>query len=251
MSNKDVDINEIQKDSIEAMDTEPRRIGTMDTTAYQAELGERTDDTPLNVDTKSQIIKIAKGTGIKTFQNPQQLAISLSGFEDWCLKKNITPSFVGIAVYLNCSKSTVLKYAKDTEQYTVMIVQDNITGNCIYSTTVKKNLDIYVNTYNEIDSNGNTVSIKSKIEEGIYSIVYSSVSFADVMAPVRSLIELSTTNRAWTLKNPALPIFLMKNKFGETENFTDRQEVSISAGSALDDMDDAAVIRAAQSRPEG
>lgn len=233
--------------------TEPkniRRIGTMNTTAYQAELVPRTKDTPGIIGTDSSVMQIAKGMGKKIFNNPMELAESLQGFEQFCLDKNITPSFVALSVYLNVSKGTLLKYLKESTQYTVMLIKDNVTGDYIYSNTNKKILDKYIESYNEVDANGNSISIKSKIEDGSYIIEYRSVSFANVLSPVRSLIELATTNRAFDMKNPAFAIFLAVNKFGEVEQYTNKQEISIQATNPLDDLDDSAILKAAQSRPD-
>lgn len=241
----------IADDSIEAMGLGIQRRGTMHSGAYEMELKERIPNMPESLDVDNAIIKIAKGTGIKTFENPQQLAVSLVGFEDWCKDKNVIPSFAAVCSFLCISKGTLLKYQKDTTQYTIMVIEDSITGEYIYSTTNKSKLDKYISSYNIVDGNGNTVSIKESIENGNMNIAYKSVSFADVLEPIFSMIELVTTNRAWDMRNPAWPIYLSKNSFGATTQFTDKQEMAISLGNSIDDLDDVQILKAAQSRPEG
>ena len=247
-----------------------RRIGTMDTTKYQQSLAARDESTPGIVGTDSQVMQIAKGMGRKIFNNPMELAESLTGFEDWCLRKNVTPSFIGLAVYLNISKGTLLKYMKDETTFTVFIVINNITGEYIYSNTDKSTFNKYISSTYEVEGisnsnssisnnnsgskgdslNNSTISIKDKINSGVYNILYRTVSFADVLAPVRSLVELSTTNRAWDMKNPAFGIFLAKNKFGETTHYSDKQEVQIEAKNPIDEASDEDILKAAKDLPE-
>lgn len=242
-------------DAIKDMDLGIQRKGLMNTAKYQEELRPRTETTPLDVDTKSKILQIAKGTGIRVFNNPQQLATSLCGFERFCLDKNIVPSFVAIATYLNVSKSTVLKYMKDQEQYSIYIIHDSLEDIDIYSTANKKCLDIYISKNNivEVDKdtgNNITYSIQSKLDSGEYGIINKSVSFADVMEPVNNLVELITTNKAYTMRNPAWAIWCSKNHFGATTDYVDRQEYSIQATNSLDELSDEQVLKAAQSRPD-
>lgn len=243
-------------DAIKDMELGIKKRGCMKPGAYSADLKERTPELPLNVGTDEKIMRIAKGQNAGIFNNPQELATSLLGFEQWCIDRNVIPSYAGIATYLSCSKATVLKYMKNTEQYSIFIIHDNIENKDIYSTTNKKFLDMHIEKSNivEVDKDTGknvTYTMQDKINNGEYNILYRSTSFAEVMEPACNLIELVTTNRAWEMHNPAWPIFLSKNSFGATTQFADKQEVSISAVSALDEMDDSAVLRAAQSRPEG
>lgn len=244
-----------KKDSIDitAGDEPPkpvRRIGTMNTTKYKMELAARDENTPGIVGTDEQVMQIAKGGGRKIFNNPLELAESLTGFEGWCMKKNVTPSFIGLSVFLNISKSTLLKYLQDSTEFSVMVVRDTITQEYIYSNVDNKAFDKYIESTYEKDKDGNSVSIKESIGRGIYYIEYKAVTFADVLSPIRSLIELSTTNRAWDMKNPAFGIFLAKNKFGETNHYTDEQTMVIEPRNPIDDMSDEAILKAAQALPD-
>lgn len=228
-----------------------RRIGTMDTTKYQTELAARDENTPGIVGTDNQVMQIAKGCGRKIFNNPLELAESLTGFEDWCKNKNVTPSFIGLAIYLNISKGTLLNYLKNTTEFTVIVIKDTITQEYIYSNIDKNIFDRYIESTYIVEKDGNSVSIKESIDKGIYYIEYKTVTFEDVLSPVRSLIELSTTNRAWDMKNPAFGIFLAKNKFGETNHYTDKQEISLEARNSIDELTDEQVLNAAKDRPDG
>ena len=244
-----------------------RRVGTMNTAKYEMELRPRTEDTPNPIGIDNTVMQIAKGMGRKTFDNPQQLADSLQGFEQWCLNKNITPSYVGLAVYLHISKSTLLKYMKDTTEYTVFSIRDNNTKDIVYSTYDKQLLDKYINTHYivEDDSNSSIIynkdnigscssknkatSIKDIIDSGKYSIVNSCVSFADVLASEHSLIELCIINRTWTLKNPAFGMYLLNNKSGGVEQYSNTQSIAISTKNPLDEMSNEDILKAANERP--
>jgi hypothetical protein len=272
MSNKELE-KEYTGEPIADMSLGIKRRGMMKPGAYASDLQERGAETPEDVGTDEKILRIALGHGVKLFNNPQELATSLTGFESWCKEKNIVPSYAAIASYLGCSKSTVLKYMKDTTQYSIYILYDNIENKNIYTTTNKEYLDKYIerNSVVEIDSKdnedkeesnksknkesksiskGSTYSIRDKLDNGEYKIVCTSVSFAEVMGPVCTLIELITTNKAWTMRNPSWPIWLSKNKFGATEQFVDRTEQVVTATNPLDEMDDDQIIKAAQSLPD-
>ena len=244
-----------EKDSIDitAEDEPPkavRRIGTMDTTAYMAEAPKRTNLTPNIVGTDEQVMQIAKGMGRKTFNNPMELAESLQGFEDFCVKKNIAPSFVGLAIFLNISKSTLLKYLKDETEFTIEIVVNTITGEYVYSNIDKSAFNKYIESVYEKDKNGNNYSIKEYIEKGIYKIEYKSLTFADVLAPMRSLIELSVTSKGFEMRNPAMAIFTMKNRFGETNQYTDEQQIAIKPRNPFDEMSDEQILNLAKNLPD-
>ena len=222
----------------------------MNTSAYMAEAPKRTKLTPNIVGTDEQVMQIAKGMGRKTFNNPVELAESLQGFEDFCVQKNIAPSFIGLSIFLNISKSTLLKYFNDETEFTVMVVKDTITGEYIYSNTDKRVFDRYIESTYEKDSEGNNCSIKENIEKGVYKTEYTTITHADVLAPMRSLIELSVTNKGFEMKNPAFAIFCAKNRFGETNHYTDEQTMVIEPRNPLDDMSDEAILKAAQSLPD-
>ena len=251
MSNKE------KKDSIDITAEEvtrpqiTRRIGTMKMDKYLEEAPKRGPTTPDVVGTDAQVMQIAKGMGRKTFNNPMELAESLQGFEDFCIKKNIAPSFIGLSIFLNISKSTLLKYFNDETEFTISVVKDTITGEYIYSNTDRKIFDKYIeSTYIVNNCNGNSISIKENIENGIYIVEYKTLTFADVLAPMRSLIELSVTNKGFEMKNPAFAIFVAKNRFGETNHYTDEQTMVIEPRNPLDDMSDEAILQAAQSLPD-
>lgn len=227
-----------------------RRIGTMDTTAYMAEAPKRGPTTPDVVGTDDQVMQIAKGMGRKIFNNPMELAQSLNGFEDFCKRKNLSPSFIGLSIYLNIAKSALLRYFKDETEFTVMIVRNTITGEYIYSNIDKRVFDKYIESVFEKDNDGNNYSIKEYIEKGIYNIQYRSITFADVLAPMRSLIELSVTNKGFEMKNPAFAIFVAKNRFGETNQYTDEQQIAVKAVNPMDAMDDSQILSLAQSLPD-
>jgi len=232
------------------MEKVTRRIGTMNTSAYMAEAPKRTNLTPNIVGTDEQVMQIAKGMGRKIFNNPMELAESLQGFEDFCVKKNIAPSFIGLSIFLNISKSTLLKYFTDETEFTVSVVKDTLTGEYIYSNIDKTEFDRYIESVYEKDKSGNNYSIKEYIEKGIYKTEYTTITYADVLAPMRSLIELSVTNKGFEMKNPAFAIFCAKNRFGETNQYTDEQHISFQPANPLDDMSDEEILKAAQSLPD-
>ena len=245
--------NRYTGDAIADMSLGIKKRGMMKSDAYTADLQSRGPETPDSVGTDAKIMRIAKGQGVKLFENPQELATSLTGFESWCQQKNIVPSYAAIATYLSCSKATVLKYMKDSTQYSIYILYDNIENKDIYSTTKKEYLDKYISTHNVVERDNTTgknvtYSIQDKLDNGEYKIIYTSTSFAEVMEPACNLIELITTNKAWTMRNPSWPIWLSKNKFGATEQFTDEQRISFQPTNPLDDMSDEQILKAAQSR---
>jgi hypothetical protein len=242
-------------DAIADMSLGIKKRGCMRPGAYEAELIPRGPESPDIIGLDEKIERIAKGQNTGIFQNPQELASSLKGFESWCKRKNVVPSYAGIAVYLSCSKSTVLKYMKDTAEYSIFIIHDNIEDKDIYSTTKKEYLDKYIaksNIAERDNATGKNVtySMQSKIDNGEYNVLYRTTSFAQVMEPVCNLVELVTTNKAWTMKNPSWPIWLSKNKFGATEHYTDEQQIAIKPANPLDDMSDEQILKAAQSLPD-
>jgi hypothetical protein len=58
------------------------------------------------------------------------------------------------------------------------------------------------------------------------------------------------TNKGFEMKNPAFAIFCAKNRFGETNHYTDEQTMVIEPRNPLDDMSDEAILKAAQSLPD-
>lgn len=144
---------------------------------------------------------------------------------------------------------------KDTTEYFVYIIYDSVENKYIYSTTKKEYLDKYIerNSIVEKDKdteNNITYSMQSKIDSGEYKILCKTISFAQVMEPVSNLIELVTSNKAWTMKNPSWPIWLSKNKFGATTQYADEQHISLQPANPLDTMDDSQILKAAQSLPD-
>lgn len=101
-------------------DIDDIKKGRSSTTYYiedQGKLKPRNESTPNNLNTYERVMKLAIGHGNKVYQNPLQFAIALKGFEDWCIDKNVAPSYAGLAYYLNISKDTLIKYTRDTTQY--------------------------------------------------------------------------------------------------------------------------------------
>ena len=227
-----------------------RRIGTMHTQKYIEEAPKRTALTPDIIGTDVQVMQIAKGMGRKIFNNPMELAQSLTGFEDFCKQKNLSPSFIGLSIYLNISKSVLLRYLKDETEFTVLVVKNTITGEYIYSNVDKKIFDKYIESTYIVNSDGNSVSIKDNIDKGIYNIEYKTITYADVLAPMRSLVELCITNKGFEMKNPAFAIFCAKNRFGETNHYTDEQTIAIEPRNPIDDMSDEQILKLAESLPD-
>lgn len=90
--------------------------GHSTTTYYieeQGKLKPRNESTPNNIDTAQRVMEIATGHGNKIYENPLQFAIAVKGFENWCIDKNVAPSYAGLAYYLNISKDTLIKYTRD------------------------------------------------------------------------------------------------------------------------------------------
>lgn len=98
---------EYSGDAIADMSLGIRKRGYMKPGAYEAELIPRGPESPDIIGLDEKVMQIAVGGTNKLFENPQELASSLQGFEDWCKKKNVVPSYAGICTYINCSKATV------------------------------------------------------------------------------------------------------------------------------------------------
>lgn len=53
---------------------------------------------------------IKKGQAI--YETPDQLAESMLGFEDWCLENSLPYTYSALALYLRCSKETIIRMEK-------------------------------------------------------------------------------------------------------------------------------------------
>ncbi len=257
-------------------DIEDIKKGRSTTTYYiedQGKLKPRNESTPNNVNTAQRVMEIATGHGNRVYENPLQFAIAVKGFEDWCIDKNVAPSYAGLAYYLNISKDTLIKYTRDTTQYICYSIIDNISKEYIYSTNDKSKLDKYISSYylvENIDNNKNiiysdikyirdikdninkyntVISIKDKIDNKEYSIKESTTTFAKILAPINNLLEMVNISKAEVARNPAWHIFLAKNNFGKTTQYVDQVQQQISVHNPLDEMSDDEILKAAQSRP--
>ena len=250
--------------------------GKSTTTYYiknEGKLQPRNDSTPNNVNTAERVMKLATGHGNRVYENPLQFAIAVKGFEDWCIDKNVAPSYAGLAYYLNISKDTLIKYTKDATPYVCYSIVDNLTGEYIYSTNDKAKLDRYISSYylvenldekerviysnikpikdikDDVDNYNRVISVRDKIENGEYSISESTTTFKSVLAPVNNLLEMVNISKAETARNPAWHIFLAKNNFGCTTQYVDQVRQEISVNNPLDEMTDEEILKATQSRP--
>ena len=253
------------------------KSGRSTTTYYiekQGKLKPRNESTPNNLNTSERVMELATGHGNKVYQNPLQLAIAVKGFEDWCIDRNVAPSYAGLAYYLNISKDTLIKYTRDTTQYICYSIVDNVTDEYIYSTNDKSKLDKYISSYylvEDIDNNNNVVysdikyirdikdnindyskviSVRDKIDNKEYSINECVTTFAKILAPINNLLEMVNINKAEVARNPAWHIFLAKNNFGRTTQYVDQVQQQISVHNPLDEMSDEEILKAAQSRPQ-
>lgn len=258
-------------------DIDDIKKGHSTTTFYienQGKMKPRTTSTPNNVNTAERVLQIATGNSNRVYQNPLQFAIAVKGFEDWCIEKNVAPSYAGLAYYLNISKDTLIKYTKDNTQYVCYSIVDNLTGEYIFSTNEKAKLDRYISTFylvEKLDLNQNVtyseiksinsikenieefdkvLSVRDKLDNNEFSIVESTTTFAKVLAPVNNLLEMVNISKAEVARNPAWHIFLAKNNFGRTTQYVDQVQQQISVNNPLDEMTDEEILKAAQSRPQ-
>jgi len=254
-----------------------RRAGTSETTEYIAKekpLKPRGIHTPNDLETGEKVMRIATGQGRRIFENPLQLAISAQDFEQWCIDKNITPSFAGLSYYLGISKDTLIKYTHDKTEYLCYSIRDTITGEYIYSSNDKKKLQLYIDRNSiveDIDINketgevkgkdntesnigniehGKCKSMQQKIDDGEFEVVTATTTFADTLAPIKNLLEIVNINNAEHAKNAGWQIFLAKNNFGITDHYSDEQQIAIKPANPLDDMSDEQILKAAQSLPD-
>jgi hypothetical protein len=175
--------------------------------------------------------------------------LTLKGFEDWCIKKNVAPSYAGLAYYLNISKDTLIKYTKDKTEFTCYNLIDCGTNEYIYSTNDRRKLDKYIEK-NSVIENGKTVSVKGKLEKNEYRIDIRGVTYAQALAPINNLLEIVNINKAEVARNPAWHIFLAKNNFGRTAQYVDQVQQQITVSNPLDEMSDEEILRAVEGKAE-
>ena len=246
-----------------------RRAGTSETTEYIAKekpLKPRGISTPNDLETGEKVMRIATGQGRRIFENPLQLAISAQDFEQWCIDKNITPSFAGLSYYLGISKDTLIKYTNDRSEYLCYSIRDTVSGNYIYSTNDKHKLELYIERNNIVDMDRDTGEVKEntgsntaigkcksmqqKIDDGEFEVLTATTTFADTLAPIKNLLEIVNINNAEHAKNAGWQIFLAKNNFGITDHYSDEQQIAIKPANPIADMDDSQLREAIESLPE-
>ncbi|QNO18990.1 hypothetical protein [Caproicibacterium amylolyticum] len=260
--------------------------------ANAACIAQRGENAPLNLGTDKMIMSVARGMGRKTFENPVQMAASIQGFEQWTIEKNIVPSFVSLALYLNISKNDLLSYARNTETFEVITLTDAETGEYVFSSVSQDKVDRFAETHYIVDDlpiskkdmlessvseeksgsgnltgnakkrsteengkqesiiTGSSMKVSLAIDKGIIKESYSTLTYQDVMAPTMGLLEQATLSKGYNMRNPALPIFMLKNKCGATMHYTDRQEVALEAPRTNMDMDDGEILAAAGNLPK-
>ena len=270
---------EIKKESIRenfGEDIDDIKRGKSTTTYYikdEGKMNPRSDSTPNNVNTAERVMNLATGHGNRIYETPLQFAIAVKGFEDWCIDRNVAPSYAGLAYCLNISKDTLIKYTRDAPPYICYSIVDNLTGEYIYSTNDNANLEKYISNYylvekidnkknvtysdvksikeinNGVEMYDSVVSVREKIDSREYSISESTATFRSVLAPINNLLEMVNISKAETARNPAWHIFLAKNNFGCTTQYVDQVRQEISVNNPLDEMTDEEILKAAQSRP--
>lgn len=270
---------EINKETIKenfGEDIDNIKRGRSTTTYYiknKSKLKPRNDSTPNKVNTAERVMKIATGHGNRVYENPLQFAIAVKGFEDWCINRNVAPSYAGLAYYLNISKDTLIKYTKDTTQYICYSIVDNVTGEYVFSTNDNSKLERYIASHylvekidnkenvtysdvksikeikDDIERYDSVISVREKIDNGEYSISEIATTFKNILAPINNLLEMVNISKAEVARNPAWHIFLAKNNFGCTTQYVDQVQQQISVNNPLDEMTDEEILKAAQSRP--
>lgn len=118
-------------------------------------------DLPISAGTGDRILQVAIGQYQKIYENPLQMAIALSHFEEWSKKTGWTPTYASIAYYLCISKGTLVKYTDDKTEYICYSILDTINNQYIYSTNDKKKLKLYIDRNNIVEDNNNS-TIESK-----------------------------------------------------------------------------------------
>jgi len=241
---------------------------------------------PFKADTGERIMQVAIGKYQKIYENPLQMAISLSHFEEWCEKTGWTPTYASIAYFLNISKSSLVKYTNDKTEYMCYSLIDTITGEYIYSTNDYNKLQLYIDRYNIVDdiknihsnnskdnigssinikesnnnisknkkdniSKGKCQSIQQKIDSGEFRVIMTTTTFADILEPLNNWLEMINEEQAIHSRNPAWNIFKAINRMGRTTQYSNKQDISIAPANPIDDMSDEEIIRAAQERPDG
>lgn len=126
-----------------------KRRGHADKSAVtlQSQLSPRNENTPIDMGTDKMMMNVARGMGCKLFENPVQLAASLQGFEAWCVEKNVVPSFVGMAMYLNTSKSELLNYMKSEQTFAVTTLTDAETGEYVFSSIDQDKIEKFADSH--------------------------------------------------------------------------------------------------------
>lgn len=222
---------------------------------------------PSNVQTDLRVMQVAMGQGRRIFETPQQLAISAQGYEAWCRDNNWSPSYAGLAYYLNIAKSTLSKYTKDKEEYTAYTIWDTITNKPLFSTPSRDKLNIYIsrnyiieeskdknsiiyNGYSKSKVSNKSVNIQELIDKGEYKIMVSTTTFADVLEPIANWIEMFGSYRAENARNPSWWIWLSRNAWGNTSHYVDRTEQVIEPKNPIDEASDEDILKAAKDLPE-
>ncbi|HBT65932.1 MAG TPA: hypothetical protein DEB10_14835 [Ruminococcaceae bacterium] len=224
---------------------------------------------PFDAGTGDRIMHIAIGWGHKIYENPLQMAIALSRFEEWSKKTGWTPTYASIAYFLNISKSSLVAYTSDHTEYICYSILDTISNQYIYSTSSKERLRQYIERYNTVDSieednveknntesnskkilHGKSKTMQELIDSGEYQIVTSTTTFADTLEPINNWMEMINEEQAIHAKNPAWNIFKAINRMGRTTQYSNEQQIAIKPANPLDDMSDEQILKAAQSLPD-
>lgn len=227
------------------------RRGTSKTTYYthnERKLNPRTEATPNDINTSEKIMEIAIGQGIKVYENPVQLAFAMEGFENWCIEKNVAPSYAELAYYLNISKDTLISYTHDKTEFTCYVLTDIYERKYIYSSNDREIFDKYTENHFSFE-NEKSVSFAEKVKNGDYKIEVKCVTFAETFAPIKNLLEMVNINKAEVARNPAWHIFLAKNNFGRTTQYVDQVQQQITVNNPLDEMSDEEILKAVEKRP--
>ena len=224
---------------------------------------------PFDAGTGDRILHIAIGQGQKIYENPLQMAIALSHFEEWCKESGWTPTYASIAYFLNISKGSLVNYTSDHTEYICYSILDTLSNQYIYSTSNKERLKQYIERYNTVDNikeedstgdntksnnkkilHGKSKTMQELIDSGEYRIVTSTTTFADTLEPINNWMEMINEEQAVHAKNPAWQIFKSINRMGRTTQYSNEQQIAIKQANPLDDMSDEAILKAAQSLPD-
>ena len=224
---------------------------------------------PFDAGTSDRIMHIAIGQGQKIYENPLQMAIALSHFEEWCKESGWTPTYASIAYFLNISKGSLVNYTSDHTEYICYSILDTISNQYIYSTSNKERLKQYIERYNTVDDikeesntadntksnnkkilHGKSKTMQELIDSGEYQIVTSTTTFADTLEPINNWMEMINEEQAIHAKNPAWQIFKSINRMGRTTQYSNEQQIAIKPANPIADMDDSQLREAIESLPE-